>query len=48
MGGKLPNNSNSSSIPTLMQMIPVFEWYFYPEYAAKGIIKPVSIENIKF
>lgn len=29
-------------------MIPIFEWYFYPEFAAKGIIKKPKIENIQF
>lgn len=29
-------------------MIPVFEWYFYPEYADKGIIKAPEIDKIKF
>lgn len=29
-------------------MVPVFDYYFYPEFAAKGAIKQPSVENVKF
>jgi hypothetical protein len=40
------NHGNRNS--KLVDMVPVFEWYFYPEFANKTTMKTISIENIKF